>query len=307
MKRIPIITGVTATGKTAFVSKLGERIPVEVINADAFQVYKYMDIGTAKPTKKELSEVKHHLIDILYPDEHYSAGIFFQKAQQLIAEIINRGKIPVIIGGTGLYVETLINGIFNGPGKNTELREDYQTEIKKSGISSLYKRLKKIDPDYAARISANDKNKIIRALEVYDLSGLNFTRSHELFHQPPKFKYDVFVFTTERNVLYERINNRVDKMFERGWVDEVQKLLDLGYSTDMQSFCAIGYRETARYLNGEITFDELLKTIKKRTRNFAKRQLTWFRHMRDLKYIDVLGSLAMKELEDYIAENYQQL
>jgi len=305
MKNIPIITGVTATGKTAFVTKLSERIPVEIINADAFQVYKYMDIGTAKPSKKELAKVKHHLIDILYPDEHYSAGIFFQKAQELIADILNREKIPVIIGGTGLYVETLAKGIFNGPAKDTKLREEYQKEIEKNGVNSLYKRLAQIDPEYAARISTNDKNRIIRALEVYDLSGLNFTKSHELFHQPPKFKYDVFVFTTERSVLYERINTRVEEMFGRGWAEEVKKLLEMGYTPDMQSFSAIGYRETARYFDGEMTFGELLKTIKKRTRNFAKRQLTWFRHMRDLKYIDVMDRLALKELEDYIGENYQ--
>ncbi|TYB33490.1 MAG: tRNA (adenosine(37)-N6)-dimethylallyltransferase MiaA [Flexistipes sinusarabici] len=305
MKNIPIITGVTATGKTAFVNKLSERVPVEVINADAFQVYKYMDIGTAKPSKKELSEVKHHLIDILYPDEHYSAGIFFQKAQQLIADILNREKIPVIIGGTGLYVETLTNGIFNGPAKDIKLREKYRKEIKKNGANNLYKRLEEIDPEYALRISANDKNRIIRALEVYDISGLNFTRSHELFHQPPKFKYDVFVFTTERSVLYERINARVEKMFERGWTGEVKKLLEKGYTTDMQSFSAIGYREAARYLDGEMSFEDLLKTIKKRTRNFAKRQLTWFRHMRDLKYIDIMDKLVLKELEDYIAKNCQ--
>lgn len=300
MKNIPIITGVTATGKTTFVTKLSDRIPVELVNADAFQVYKYMDIGTAKPAKEELSKVKHHLIDILYPDEYYSVGLFFQFAQERIVDILNRNKIPVIIGGTGLYVETLANGIFNGPAKDENLREEYKKEIKKSGINSLYKRLEEIDPEYAARISANDKNRIIRALEVYDLSGLNFTRSHELFHQPPKFKYDVFVFATDRNVLYERINIRVEEMFEKGWAEEVKKLLEMGYSTDIPSFRAIGYREIASHLDGEMTFDELLKTIKKRTRNFAKRQLTWFRHMRDVKYIDIMDEMALKELEDYI-------
>jgi len=305
MKNIPIITGVTATGKTTFVTKLSDRIPVELVNADAFQVYKYMDIGTAKPAKEELTKVKHHLIDILYPDEYYSVGLFFRFAQERIVDILNRNKIPVIIGGTGLYVETLANGIFNGPAKDENLREEYQKEIKKSGINTLYKRLEEIDPEYAARISGNDKNRIIRALEVYDLSGLNFTRSHELFHQPPKFKYDVFVFTTERSVLYERINNRVEEMFEKGWAEEVKKLLEMGYSADIQSFRAIGYREIARHLDGEITFDELIKAIKKRTRHFAKRQLTWFRHMRDVKYIDVMDRLALKELEDYIGKNYR--
>lgn len=302
MKNIPIITGVTATGKTSFVMDLHENLPVEVINADAFQVYKYMDIGTAKPTEKEKSEVKHHLIDFLYPDEHYSVGRFFELAEERIGDVLNRSKIPVVIGGTGLYVETLVKGIFNGPAKSEKHRTEYKKVINQSGLETLYQRLEKIDPEYAAKVSIQDKNRIIRALEVYDLSGLNFTRSHELFHQSPLFDYEVFVFTTERSVLYERINKRVEKMFEKGWVNEVRNLLEMGYNSDLQSFSAIGYRDIIEYLAGNMSLSETIKKIQKRTRNFAKRQLTWFRHMKDVKYIDVMDKRAVSEFSDYIAK-----
>ncbi|MGA1862705.1 tRNA (adenosine(37)-N6)-dimethylallyltransferase MiaA [Deferribacter thermophilus] len=295
---IPIITGPTASGKTDFILNLSKKLNVEIISADAYQVYKYMDIGTAKPTIEERAQVKHYLIDILTPDQTYSAGDFFEHAEKLIEKIIQLGKFPIIVGGTGLYVETLQKGIFEGPPRNDEIRNNLRTKAKKLGLKYLYNHLKKIDPDYASKISENDQVRIIRALEVYETLKIPFSIAHKLYHKKPKYRYKVFVFYRERTQLYERIDKRVDKMIEAGWIDEVKHLMKLGYSKNLPSMKAIGYQEIIEFLESKYTLEYTVDKIKKRTRNFAKRQFTWFRHMENVSWVDV----SLYNLENLIYE-----
>lgn len=303
MNKVPIITGITATGKTDFVKKLcflaEEKTlsrKIEIVNADAFQVYKYLDIGTAKPPKEILRSIPHYLIDILYPDEEYSAGKFFNFAEKIISDIYNRGNFPIVVGGTGMYVEILTKGIFEGPAKNEQLRLTYTDIVEQYGPYKLYEMLKAKDPEYASNVSANDKNRIIRALEVCELTGMPFKQCHEKFHRDPAYEYDIYVFTGDRKTIYGKINDRVDKMFDNGWVEEVKKLLDMGYGMHLGSFDAIGYRQVASFLKGECTYDNAVREIKKKTRNFAKRQITWFRHMKDIEYIDAFDKNALEDL-----------
>lgn len=276
---IPIITGATGTGKTALAIELALRHNAEIISADAYQVYRGMDIGTAKPSGEELAAVPHHLIDILDPDQTYSAGDFFEHAEKLIDDIISRGRLPVIAGGTGLYAETLIKGIFSAPERDENFRAALEKDGEKHGFALLHERLKSVDPEFAASIPPSDKTRIIRGLEINALCKMNVREAQRAFHVNPKHKYSVFIITDERERMYARINERVVKMFDAGWADEVKNLLGCGYNENMQSFKAIGYRETAALVKGEADFPSVLAAVQQKTRNFAKRQVTWFGHM----------------------------
>jgi len=302
--RIPIITGPTATGKTNAAIKLAEKYDIEIINADAYQVYKYMDIGTAKPDKHELEAIPHHLIDILDPKDTYSVGDFFNNAQAAAKDIISRGKLPVIVGGTGMYVETLEMGIFEAPSRDDAFRDELRATGEEKGYDFLYNELVKIDPEFAAGVHENDKTRIIRGLEINKTLGMNVGQAHKKFHRHPDFEYDIFVLTAERNLIYERINERVIKMFEAGWAHEVRSLLEMGYDETLSSFKAIGYRDICSLINGELTEKDTISTIQKKTRNFAKRQLTWFRHMEGIKYIDFNVQNAVKYIVQTIETNF---
>lgn len=287
--KIPIITGYTASGKTALSLSIANFLDIEIISADAFQVYRGMDIGTGKPDSVDLSRVKHHLIDILNPDEQYSAGDFFQMAEGLVDKIIKKDKIPLIVGGTGLYVETLVNGIFSGPQKNNEFRIEIEKEVKEKGIQYFYRLLLEKDPIYANKISCNDVNKIIRAFEIMYYTKMTVTDAHQTLHRAPKHKYILYLIDKDKEKLYKSINQRVEKMFESGWIDEVKYLLISGYNETMSSFKAIGYREIANFIKNGGNLNETISDIQKKTRNFAKRQITWFKHMKDLNKLTLEG------------------
>ena len=276
---IPIITGPTSSGKSSIVYNAGLLTnKVEIISADAFQVYKGLDIGKAKITKQEMQNVPHHLIDILNPDECYSAGMFREHAEKLIEDILNRGKIPVIAGGTGLYIKSLTEGIFDCPEIDENIRKDLQIRLEKQGIEELYNELKKVDIEYAEKISSNDPVRTVRALEVYYGLGITFTQAHKIYNKPPKYSYTVGVLWIDRKKLYENINERTSVMWNMGWVDEVQDLLNKGYNIKCPSFRAIGYKLIADFLMHGGKSHEVINQIAKETRHFAKRQLTWFRH-----------------------------
>jgi len=282
--KIPIITGYTASGKTDISLKLAEKLDIEIISADAFQVYRFMDIGTGKPSKSELAKVKHHLVDCLNPDEVYSAGIFFEKAETIIEDILSRNKIPLVVGGTGLYVEVLTKGIFKSPEVDKELRQQILSDLSEKGIDYFYQQLLLKDAEYAKKISKNDKNKIVRAFEIIETTGMTVTEAHRNFHRNPRFDYEIFIIDKDRKDLYKSIDERVLKMFQKGWVDEVNQLLNLGYSPGNHSFKAIGYREIASFIkNSSPTIEILIRDIQTKTRQFAKRQYTWFKHMAGLK------------------------
>ncbi len=276
---IPVITGPTSSGKSSTAYNAGLITDkIEIISADAFQVYKGLDIGTAKVSMEERSRVTHHLIDILQPDECYSAGMFVSHAENLISSILLKGKIPVIAGGTGLYIKSLTEGIFNCPEINSEIRTELTKRLHKDGILSLYNKLLEVDRHYALKISSSDPVRTVRALEVYYGLGMTFTEAHKKYAVKPKYEYTTAVLFIDRASLYNNINERTRLMWDTGWEQEVKTLLNNGYNKECPSFRAIGYKLIADYIINGGHKEEVIKEIAKETRHFAKRQMTWFRH-----------------------------
>ncbi|MCD8554696.1 tRNA (adenosine(37)-N6)-dimethylallyltransferase MiaA [Seleniivibrio sp.] len=294
--RIPVVTGPTATGKTAAVLGLAKDNPIEIISADAYQVYRHMDIGTAKASAEELASVPHHLIDVMNPDETYSAGIFFEQAERIIADVLSRGKIPVIAGGTGLYIESLQKGIFAAPERDRDLREELERDAEIRGYEELHAELMIIDPEFAANVKPADRTRIVRGLELNRQLGMNVKDAQRKYHRNPAYEYDIFVIGGDRQLIYDRINSRVVKMLESGWAVEVKKLLEMGYDESMDSFKAIGYREIAGCIRSGNDIFSVCERIQTATRNFAKRQLTWFRHMQNTTHADMLDTQLVKIL-----------
>lgn len=284
---IPIVTGPTSSGKsgTAFNAALKTGI-AEIISADAFQVYTGLNIGTAKVSRQEMLQVKHHLIDIMKPDECYSAGIFVQQAEELIDDIIKRGKVPVIAGGTGLYIKSLTDGIFECPEIESSVRQELQKKAELDGLSALYNKLMHIDNEYASKISSNDTARIIRALEIYYGLGISFTEAHQKYNRKPKYKYTCAVLWHDRKALYEKINERTIQMWQKGWKQEVENLLKAGYTAECPSFRAIGYKLIADYIINGGSEEYVINQIAKETRHFAKRQFTWFRNKENVVMYD---------------------
>ncbi len=294
--KIPVVTGPTATGKTAAVLELAKNHPIEIISADAYQVYRHMDIGTAKASKEELAAVPHHLINVMNPDETYSAGIFFEQAERIIADVLSRGKMPVIAGGTGLYIESLQKGIFAAPERDKDLRAQLEEDAEARGYAALHAELAAIDPEFAANVKPADKTRIVRGLELNKQLGMNVKDAQKKYHRNPEYEYNIFVIGGDRQLIYDRINRRVLQMLKNGWTDEVKKLLEMGYDESMDSFKAIGYREIAGCIRGGYDAMSVCDRIQTATRNFAKRQLTWFRHMQDTTYLDMQDGQTVKIL-----------
>lgn len=278
-KPLVIIAGPTAVGKTDTAIKLALQINGEIISADSMQIYKYMNIGTAKPSKEELSKVKHFLIDELYPDEEYSVAMFQKKAKTYIAEIYEKGKIPIIAGGTGFYINSVLYGT---EFKEAQTETDFRSGLSGMNPDQLYEMLMEIDPRACESIHKNNVKRVIRAIEFYKQTGTPISE-HNQREKARKPAYSSIFFTLydQREVLYQRINERVDVMVEAGLVDEVKGLLEMGYHKDLVSMQGLGYKEIVLYLEGELTMDEAIDLLKKSTRHFAKRQLTWFRNKTD--------------------------
>ena len=297
---IPIITGPTSSGKsgTAYNAALKTGM-VEIISADAFQVYTGLDIGTAKVSKQEMQQVKHHLINIMQPDKCYSAGMFMQQAEELIDDILKRGKVPIIAGGTGLYIKSLTDGIFDCPEIESRVREELQKKAEKDGLSVLYHNLIQVDKEYASKISSNDPARIIRALEIYYGLGISLTEAHKKYSREPKYKYTCAVLWQDRKALYERINERTVQMWQKGWKQEVQNLLNAGYTVECPSFRAIGYKLIADYIINGGSEEYVINQIAKETRHFAKRQFTWFKNKENIVLYDNV-SLLENSLIDLI-------
>jgi tRNA dimethylallyltransferase len=276
--RIVALVGPTATGKSSLALELVQRFRGEIISADSVQVYRGMDIGTAKPSAKDRRIIPHHLIDILDPDENYSAALFRQQADNIIGELHKRKAAIFVVGGTGLYLKALTRGLFRGPAANAELRLVLQKKADREGSEVLHHELQKLDPGAASRIHPHDRFRIIRALEVYSLGRKPislFQREHG-FREAP---YDVLKIglCCERKDLYRRIEIRVDRMVEMGWVDEVRSLLNQGYSPGLKSMQSLGYRHILSHLFGDLTLKEAIHLVKRDTRRYAKRQITWFK------------------------------
>ena len=283
-----ILSGPTAVGKTALSIDLAKRINGAIISADSMQVYKYMDIGSAKIMPDEMDGVKHYLIDELEPSDEFNIVVFQQKAKAALEEIYANGQIPIVAGGTGFYIQALLYDIdFDNQDCNEEFRAELERIAKEQGNEVLHERLREIDPVSAEKIHANNVKRVIRALEFYHLTGKPISEHNEAEQQkesPYNFAY--FVLTDDRDNLYKRIDMRVDIMLENGLVKEVQKLKDMGYHRDMVSMQGLGYKEILDYLDGKCSLDEAVYVLKRETRHFAKRQLTWFRRERDVIWLD---------------------
>ncbi|MBW2679429.1 MAG: tRNA (adenosine(37)-N6)-dimethylallyltransferase MiaA [Deltaproteobacteria bacterium] len=276
--KIIIICGPTALGKTSVAINLAGAFNGEIIGADSMQIYRHMDIGTAKPTTDEQSRVAHHMIDLINPDEHFDARQFAEMANEKIIKLYASCFTPFVVGGTGLYIKALVHGLFKSGRADIRARKRLQEQARIYGADSLYQKLRRHDPDTAERIHPNDSYRIIRALEVYELTGkpiTAFQREHGF--KDHRFRALKIGLHINREVLYDRINHRVDAMIDSGFLDEVKGLLDMGYSDDLKSMRSIGYRHLIDFIKGRCSWDETLRTLKRDTRRYAKRQLTWFK------------------------------
>ena len=276
--KVIVICGPTASGKTALSIELAKKINGEIISSDSMQIYKYMDIGTAKPSKEEMQGIKHYLLDFVEPNQRYSVAEFKKAAEAAIEEILAKGKTPIVVGGTGLYVDSLIYGIEY---QDIELDEKYRQELEerasKEGLEKLYKEAEKIDPQAMEKISRNDKKRILRVLEIYKATGKNKTEQEiESRKNGVKYDYKVFAINWDREKLYERINKRVDIMIEQGLIQEVEQLLKK-YNEFPTAMQGLGYKEVVEYLQGVTSKEEMVEKLKMETRRYAKRQITWFK------------------------------
>ncbi|MCD7904100.1 MAG: tRNA (adenosine(37)-N6)-dimethylallyltransferase MiaA [Clostridiales bacterium] len=299
-----IIGGPTACGKTAVSVELCRLIGGEVISADSMQVYRGMDIGTAKVTEEEKQGIPHFLIDELDPWEDYSAAVFQRLAKKYIGEIAERGHMPVVAGGTGFYINALIyNNDFSEEERDYSIREELTAELSEKGAEYMYSLLKEIDPKYAESVHANNIKRVLRGIEFYRETGRLFSEHNaEEKRREPFYDARIFVLNMDRERLYRRIDLRVDKMVEDGLVDEVKRLLDRGISRKAVSMQGLGYKETAAYLAGELSLDEAVYKIKRDTRHFAKRQLTWFKHQcKEAVWIDMGSFESAREAVEAIA------
>lgn len=289
--KVIVICGPTASGKTALSIELAKQINGEIVSADSMQIYKYMNIGSAKPTKDEMQGIKHYMIDFLEPDVRYSVAEYKKMAEKSIEEIIRKGKTPIIVGGTGLYIDSLILGIeYNEINFDQAYRELLENRVKTEGLEILYNEAVKIDSMAANKISRNDKKRILRIIEIYHETGKTKTQLEvESRKNEVKYQYITFAINFERKILYDRINKRVELMIENGLIEEVNNLTKK-YKSLPTAHQGLGYKETKQYLDGIITKEELIDKIKQETRRYAKRQLTWFKKNKNIIWLNGLNS-----------------
>lgn len=287
-KPLIVLTGPTAVGKTALSVELAKKIGGEIISADSMQVYKYMDIGSAKIKKEEMQGIAHHLIDVLNPEEEFHVFRFQEMAKKAMEGIYERGHIPIIAGGTGFYIQALLYDIGFGEEEGaSDVRLRLEKEAAEIGNEALHERLKLVDPESAEMIHPNNVKRVIRALEFYELNGSKISLHNKTEREKESpYHFCYFVLNDERELLYQRIEARVDEMIQEGLVDEVHRLKDMGYHKAMVSMQGLGYKEILAFLDGECTLEEAIRVIKRDTRHFAKRQLTWFRRERDVIWVN---------------------
>lgn len=305
---ILIIAGPTAVGKTDISIKLAKRLNGEIISADSMQIYKNMDIGSAKISKEEMDDIPHHLVDIVDPSEEFSVAMFKKNAEEAIEEINEKNKLPIVVGGTGFYINSLIyNYNFAETNKDEEYRKFLEKEAEEKGNIYVHSLLKDIDLESYSKLYPNDLKRVIRALEVYKVTGKSisqFAKEEDLFNIPYNVYY--YVLNMDRQKLYERINKRVDVMFQKGLLEEVIRLQKEGYTSDMQSMKGIGYKEILYYLDGKVDLEKAIEMIKQFSRNYAKRQLTWFRKDPRVYWIDKDLFCSEDDIVDFIIEDFNK-
>lgn len=287
LPKVLAIVGPTAVGKTAVGIQVAKELNGEIVSADARQLYRGMNVGTAKPSSEELQSVPYHLINIVEPGEYFSAGIYAEMGHKVISDLISRGKLPIIVGGSGLYFRALVDGLFTGESRSDEVRESLSAEVKNSGLEVMYEKLLKIDADYAKLISPNDEMRITRALEVHEITGKTLSESFAQQSDVPLLNSLIIGLRMERKLLISRIEERVEKMIASGLVKEVKQLLEAGFREDIKKIPTIGYNEVIDYLDGEIDESRMIIEIKVNSRRYAKRQMTWFKKDERIVWIDI--------------------
>lgn len=301
------VLGPTASGKSELGIQVAKRIGGEIVNADSLQVYKYLDIGTAKPSRTEREEVPHHLIDIIGPDTEFNAGAYKKAAQQTIRDLYNKGSRIILVGGTYLYVRVLLYGLVEGISADREIRDELRRLKSDFGASYVYEKLRSLDPDAADQIHPNDYVRIERALEAYYLTGAKMSQLQEK-HGFRDNKYEVLKIgiSEEREVLKKKIDERVDRMIKEGLVDEIEKLREMGFVRDLKPMQSIGYKHINHYIDGEITLDKAMELIKRDTKRLAKRQMTWLRRDKDIHWYHIPKDLdkIMYRAEDFYDTTY---
>jgi tRNA dimethylallyltransferase len=294
-----VLVGPTGSGKTAISLLIASRLNAEIISADSRQIYRYLDIGTAKPTLSERASSPHHFVDVLEPDQPFNSGEFGKQGREVIAEIFSRGRIPMIVGGSGLYLRSLIDGFFNGPGADRTLRQELYNRLHAVGPERLLEELRTVDPHAASRMLPGNTRRIVRALEIIALTGKPISEMQKdkiVINFHPVFAG----LEWNRKDLYHRIDERVDRMIENGLVDEVRMLKRKGYSTEMNALQTTGYVEIFSFLEGKITFEEMVQLIKRNSRRYAKRQITWFRPDRRIKWFSMEDGRDMNMVAESI-------
>ncbi len=300
-KPLVILTGPTAVGKTALSIMLAKAIGGEIISADSMQVYRYMDIGTAKIKPEETEGVPHHLIDVLNPTEDFNVTAFQTMAKQAINEIYSRGRIPIVAGGTGFYIQSLLYDVSFEETEVSSYREELTAYYEAYGAHALHEELKKVDPVSYEEIHENNVKRVIRALEFYHDTGYPISEHNKAQRQKESpYNFEYFVLNDDREALYRRIEERIDAMIEMGLIEEVQGLLDYGCQPDMVSMQGLGYKEIISYLNGQCSLEEAVYILKRDTRHFAKRQLTWFRREKEVTWIDRTSFSSEEEMLEYM-------
>ena len=295
--KLIVICGPTAVGKTRFAIDLACLLDGEIIGADSMQIYRYMDIGTAKPTAAERARVAHHLVDFCDPAESFDAAAYARIARETVDRLLEEEKVPLVVGGTGLYIKGLLGGMFPSPLTDPTIRERLRGEAERSGAPSLHRRLSKLDPETAARLHPNDSFRVVRALEVFESTGEPISRQQDRhrFEDAPYQSLKLGLFL-ERDVLYRRIDRRCDAMLEGGLIEEVEGLLDRGYSPALKPMQSIGYRHVIDYLQGRTSLEETRRLFARDTRHYAKRQLTWFRADPQVRWLTPSEGQAAKKL-----------
>jgi tRNA dimethylallyltransferase len=300
--QIVVICGPTGVGKTGFAIALAQRFGGEIVGADSMQIYRRMDIGTAKPTPDERAAATHHMVDVVDLDEGFDAADYARQAGACVARIKAAGKVPFVVGGTGLYIKALLYGLTQGLPSAPQVRAQLQGELSLAGVAVMHQRLCRVDPDSARRIHPNDSYRIIRALEVFAITGRSITdhHRHHRFAQPAYSALQIGL-TLPRQVLYERIDRRVEMMLDAGLVDEVWAFLDQGFSPALKSMQALGYRHMVDFIQGRLAWDEAVRTLKRDHRRYAKRQLTWFGAVEGIHWLAPdQTALAIQMVADFI-------
>ncbi len=302
MDKIIVVAGPTCVGKTEYAVKLAQILNGEIVSCDSMQIYKYMDIGSAKPSKEELKSAKHHLVDFVDPAEKFSVAEYQKVARKAIKEIINNGKIPIVSGGTGLYLNSLLYDMdFSGADSDMEYRKELEETAKIKGSEYLHDMLKKLSSDKAREIHPNNLKKIIRALEIIKITGEEGRPFSQIKEQNSDFEAIIICLNREREDLYERINKRVDILIKKGLIEEVSKLKDMGLSYDDISMKGIGYKEIIAYLNNEYDLRTAVESVKKNTRRYAKRQITWFKRYKNARWFDISGLESDEIIRDILS------